>query len=103
MALQLKHTHLICTVHVYESVLYVIVDVGWQCVFVCVYLNKWVCVTLIQLCVCMFVCRCVCAFETEMSPITTMTLFQSVSAADKWLAGLAYTQSSDSLIGVSTF
>ncbi len=49
-------------------------------------------------------CVCVCLFaETEMSQITSMTLFQSVSAADKWLAGLAYTQSSDSLIGVSTF
>jgi len=51
----------------------------------------------------MFVYRCVRVPETEMSPITTMTLFQSVSAADKWLGGLAYTQSSDSLIGVSTF
>lgn len=90
--------------YVYKSFLYVIVDVGWQCVFVFVYVCKseYVLLSYSYVCACMCGGVCVCA-ETEMSQITTMTLFQSVSAADKWLAGLAYTQSSDSLIGVSTF
>lgn len=51
------------------------------CVCLGMCLSEHVCIYSLTV-MCVGKCVCVCV-ETEMSPITSMTLFQSVSAADK--------------------